>query len=194
MDYLEIYNLEVYLFNTVRQRFKEQGYLSAFDFFCIVIWKANRAKSKVAKKLLKNGHSSLDEAVLDLTQGLSSLSSAEDRLRYLWDWGQWEFYLPMASAILTVLYPEDFTIYDVRVCEALGAYSELRNITKFEKLWPRYMAFRQAVEQSTPTDLSLRDKDRYLWGKSFSHQLTTDIQQGFAKASNESAYNNQASL
>ncbi len=35
MNYLDIYNLETYLFETVRNRFYEQGYLSAFDFFCI---------------------------------------------------------------------------------------------------------------------------------------------------------------
>ncbi len=134
MNYLDIYNLETYLFETVRSRFNDQGHLSAFDFFCIMIWKANRAKSKVAKKLLAKGYDTLDGAVYDLTQGLSNLSSPEDRLRYLWDWGGWEFYLPMASAILTVLYPDDFTVYDVRVCTSLGGFSDLANISKFEKL------------------------------------------------------------
>ncbi len=44
------------------------------------------------------------------------------------------------------------------------------------------MEFRKAVEQSTPETLSLRDKDRYLWGKSFCNQLTTDVQQGFTRS------------
>lgn len=51
--YLDYYYLEQYLFDVVSARFQTVGTLSAFDFFCIVIWKANRAKSKVAKRLLK---------------------------------------------------------------------------------------------------------------------------------------------
>ena len=185
MDYLEVYNLEIYLFETVHGRFHEQGHLSAFDFFCIVIWKANRAKSKVAKKLLKKGYDNLDAAVYDLTSGVHSCSSPQDKLRYLWDWGNWEFYLPMASAILTVLYPEEFTIYDERVCSSLGAFSDLKNISKFEKLWPRYLDFRQAVEKAAPEGLTLRDKDRYLWGKSFSRQLVDDLVSKFSTLSEE---------
>lgn len=50
MDYRAFYHLESYLFNTVRIRFLENGFLDAFDFFCIVIWKANRSKSKIARK------------------------------------------------------------------------------------------------------------------------------------------------
>jgi hypothetical protein len=54
-DERKYYYLEDYLFSEVRSRFHKQGYLSAEDFFCIVIWKANRAKSKVAARLLSMG-------------------------------------------------------------------------------------------------------------------------------------------
>ena len=53
MDYVRYYDLESYLFEDVRQQFQSEGSLSAFDFFSIVIWKANRAKSKIAKRLLR---------------------------------------------------------------------------------------------------------------------------------------------
>jgi hypothetical protein len=177
MDFHRYYDLESYLFNTVRYRFAEQGYLSAFDFFCIVIWKANRAKSKIAKKLLAHGYESLGAVVHALTAGLAEQSTAKDRLRYLWE--RWEFYLPTASAILTVLYPDEFTIYDVRVCDELDEFHSLRNLGDFENLWRGYQAFKRAVEESAPGDLSLRDKDRYLWGRSFYKQLERDIEQGF---------------
>jgi len=39
LDYMQFYDLESYLFNTVRKRFETQKYLSAFDFFCIIIWR-----------------------------------------------------------------------------------------------------------------------------------------------------------
>ncbi len=91
----------------------------------------------------------------------------------------------MASAILTVLYPDEFSVYDVRVCGELGGFSELSNITKFERLWPRYLEFLQAVERAAPEGLTLRDKDRYLWGKSFSCQLVNDIGSKFSTLSEE---------
>ena len=53
MDFRKYYHLESYLFDEVRPRFLEQGYLTAFDFFCIVIWKANRSKSNIARMLLE---------------------------------------------------------------------------------------------------------------------------------------------
>ena len=40
MDYRTFYHLECHLELTVKARFHEDGELGAFDFFCIVIWKA----------------------------------------------------------------------------------------------------------------------------------------------------------
>jgi hypothetical protein len=37
------------------------------------------------------------------------------------------------------------------------------------------------VEEAAPDGLSLRDKDRYLWGQSFSKQLQNDIKKMFNK-------------
>jgi hypothetical protein len=176
--YLEIYNLESYLLDTVRLRFQQYGVLSAFDFFCIVIWKANRAKTKIANRLLiQSKTQNLDEAVRQLTSGLFSQKKAKDRLFYLLD--RWGFLLPMASAILTILYPEEFTVYDIRVCNELGGFQDLANITNFERLWSKYKLFCESVKHAAPDGLSLRDKDRYLWGKSFSRQLQQDISDCF---------------
>lgn len=181
MNYLALYDLEAYLFRDVREKFRENGYLPAFDFFCIVIWKANRAKSKLAKRLLAKGYDNLETAVHDLTTGLSRQQTPKERLRYLWDGSSWGFYLPMASAILTVLYPEDFTVYDVRVCEALNDFHSLGAVSNFDRLWTQYQNFKSRVEQATPEGLTLRDKDRYLWAKSFHEQLVTDVWSGFGK-------------
>lgn len=173
-DFLKLYDLETYLFNTVRPRFHRDGCLSAFDFFCIVIWKSNRSKSKIAKRLLSNANSNnLEEQVYRLTSGIHQQTSAKDRLRYLFE--EWSFWLPTATAILTVLYPEEFTVYDTRVCNELGDFHKLYNLWNFENLWSGYLLFREAVIKSAPDGLSLRDKDRYLWAKSFSRQLEADI-------------------
>ena len=51
--------------------------------------------------------------------------------------------------------------------------------TNFEHLWVGYEAFKRKVEEVTPSEFSLRDKDRYLWGRSFYQQLVRDIEGDF---------------
>jgi hypothetical protein len=89
----------------------------------------------------------------------------------------------MASAILTVLWPKQFTVYDVRVCEQLkqagfGDYKQLTH-RRPHRIWDGYRAFRAAVCRATPISLSLREKDNYLWGRSAAEQLLRDIEQNF---------------
>ena len=176
-DILRLYDLESYLFDVVGPRFRTNGCLDAFDFFSIVIWKANRAKSRIAKRLLGSGAEGLETAVRELTTHLAGRPQAKDRLRYLWvDRG---FRLPMASAILTMLYPEEFTIYDTRVCDSLGGFHSLADSSDFDCLWDGYVAFLDQVRQAAPEGLSLRDKDRYLWARSFRDQLREDIKREF---------------
>jgi hypothetical protein len=132
IDYRKLYDLENYLFEDVARGFSELGYLKAFDFFCIVIWKANRSKSKIAKRLLRKEHPDLDSAVVALTKSLANAGDNKVRMKILIV--DWEFRLPMASAILTVLYPMSFTIYDFRVCEVLNDFHKLPNKTNFDSL------------------------------------------------------------
>ena len=181
--YCKYYHLENYLFDEVSPNFQRTNQLSAFDFFCIVIWKANRAKSKIAKRFLDRGYSSLDDAVTTLTQQIIKAESSKEKMRVFLE--VWKFYLPMASAILTVLYPEKFTVYDIRACDVLKNFHGLDNKTKFEERWNGYIAYRAAVIESTPKNLSLRDKDRWLWGQSFAKQLEENIHDGFKKPSPE---------
>jgi hypothetical protein len=88
---------------------------------------------------------------------------------------EWKFALPMSSAILTVLYPEEFTVYDYKVCNQLG-FPSLKNDYKFtEELWKGYRSYCMEVEAKTPKNLRLRDKDRYLWGQYSAEKLEADI-------------------
>ena len=183
IDYLKLYDDENYLFAEVSRRFSEFGYLNAFDFFCIVIWKANRSKSKIAKRLLSKGYPDLDSGVVALTKSLANAEGDKARMKILIiDWG---FLLPTASAILTVLYPMSFTIYDYRVCGVLKRFHNLPNKTNFDSLWNEYKSFLDAVNEAGPSEYSLRDKDRWLWGKSFYQQLEKDIAENFRKKVDE---------
>lgn len=180
-NFLRYYDLEGYLFKVVSIRYAQSKTLKAFDFFCIVIWKANRAKSKIAERLLAHGkgQTNLEAAVDSLITAISKAKDQRARLSVLIE--DWGFRLPMASAILTVLYPEDFTVYDIRVCETLGGFKDAQYKISFTALWESYSAYVIAVRSAVPECSNLRDKDRFLWGKSFASQLQTDIQSSFSR-------------
>src|SRR5437667_8646155 len=108
MDYLKYYSLEDYLFSDVNGAFHERGYLTAEEFFSIVIWKANRAKSLIRRKLLAH-NSDLSRVVKTLTREIHDAPGNHERLTVLI--GKWRLALAMASAVLTVLYPDQFTVY-----------------------------------------------------------------------------------
>jgi hypothetical protein len=187
-NFLQYYDLEGYLFKVISIRYAQDKTLTAFDFFCIVIWKANRAKSKVAERLLAhgNGQANLGSAVGSLLAAISEAQDQSARLSVLIE--GWGFRLPMASAILTVLYPEDFTVYDIRVCDVLGDFKDAQYKTNFATLWERYAAYVIAVKGAVPECSSLRDKDRFLWGKSFATQLQTDIQSSFGRGDSDAEF------
>ena len=177
IDPLRYYNLETYLFEDIHRSFHGGVAIGAFELFSIIIWKANRAKTKLARRLLQV-HGDLETAARKLFASLFRASSHEERLRLLiQDWG---FYLPMASSILAVLWPDEFTIYDVRVCDELGDFRWVGNLRKPSAVWAGYQQYLTAVRLAVPGDLRLRDKDRYLWGRSAMRQLEQDLRRGFS--------------
>jgi hypothetical protein len=177
-DYIKYYDLENYVLTDVRDKFFRDGYLTAFDFFCIVIWKANRAKSKIAQRLLKHDPD-IEQSVKKLTNKIFLANEYKQKMKILIE--EFEFRLPMSSAILSLLYPDNFTVYDIRVCESLTDFKGLDNISNFENLWLGYTRYIDSVRKYEPQNLSLRDKDRFLWGKSFYKQLTYDLNRKFKK-------------
>jgi hypothetical protein len=164
IDYKKYYNLEAYLLLEAGPRFQETGELEPLDFLAILIWKSNRARTKhIARLRAKSG--SLSNAVSNLASELHSTRQLHERLQILME--IWGFRLPTATAILSILYPSEFTVYDIRVCKMLGSFHQLAGRSYSPKLWEEYKEFLQTVKDKTPKDLDLRDKDRYLWGKSW---------------------------
>jgi hypothetical protein len=164
-DYGKFYDLERYLFIEVGPRFARTGDLSPADFYMIVIWKANRAKTKVRDRLDKR-EGGFAAAVKCMAASLHASAGSMQKLKVVMK--GWGFALPMATAILTVLYPDDFSVYDVRVCgQVEGGFEKLANRQFSDDLWTEYQKFLNAVRAAAPEKLGLRDKDRYLWGRSF---------------------------
>lgn len=129
-----------------------------------------------------NKNADLDAAVQQLIGDIRCAADNRAKLKVLLH--DWQLRLPMATAILTVFYPDDFTIYDFRVCDQVGDFARLGEYSNVDRTCEGYEAFVAAVHAAVPGELSLRDKDRALWGRSFSEQLRLDIQR-WAKAGNE---------
>lgn len=152
-------NLEKYIFSEVNNNFHSRGFLTPKDFFCIVIWKSNRAKGRIKQRLAREG--TLEKVVKQLTKEVFTERDDKNKLRLLVE--KWGFRLPMASAILTVLYPKDFTVYDYRVLKQveLNDFSDRKN--QVEKYFSDFLPRVKRIGKGR----TLRDKDKYLWGKSF---------------------------
>jgi hypothetical protein len=175
MSYDKYHQMETYLLKEVGPKFRESGQLSTFDFFTIIAWKSNRSKSKVARCLLKR-YKRLGNAVNRIAHDISHSPDDRERMRVLQE--DWSLKLPIASAILTVLYPSRFTIYDIRVCDSLNRFHKLKNKV-FRNQWDGYLEFVAAVRREAPQGLHLRTKDRWLWGMSFHDQPTKDVNRKF---------------
>ncbi len=161
-EYLKFYDLEKYLFDEVGPRFRKGEGIEPVDLFMIFIWKANRAKTRVRDRL-KRKAGTFAKAVAQIATSLLAANQDKERLRILME--DWSLKVPMASAVLTVLYDNQFTVYDIRVCKQLAL--EYRPDREFsDALWRDYEKYKQEVIRATAGIQTLRDRDRFLWGKS----------------------------
>jgi hypothetical protein len=163
MDYSKYHELEKYLFDEVGLSYRKNGRLTVQDFFCIIIWKSNRSKSTIKKKIIRDS-GSLKKGVNQIAKGISEGETDLQKLRFLVI--ERKFYLPIASSILAVLYPQRFTIYDYRVCSQLNKYHDL-SYKRSEKAVTGYFLYKKDVVDKVSVKKKLREKDKFLWGKSF---------------------------
>jgi hypothetical protein len=172
-DYLKFYDDEHYLLTEVGKCFRTTGELKAADLYMIFIWKANRAKNYHRDRLKRLVSTDcFQDAVDALASSLRECVSEKGRLEVLMN--RWGFQLATASAILTILYPDEFTVYDYRVRRELGLTENLAQHVFSGSLWSKYVTFREKVKSETPSNLCLRDKDRFLTGRSFRKEVEHD--------------------
>jgi thermostable 8-oxoguanine DNA glycosylase len=79
--------------------------------------------------------------------------------------------LPIASAILTVCYPEKFTILDYRVWNILLKDKKVGNKNPPNTIFGYLNYVNICKKYSRKLKLSLRDFDRAMWGRSFYESL-----------------------
>ena len=159
-DPLAYYSPEMHLFPALAQSFAETGQLHPEALYLILDWKGPRAKH--LRRLTRIART-FNTAARRIGADLHGAAGPEQRLGVLLT--RWDFSLSTASAILAVLYPDTFTMYDIRVCNALGDFGRLGNKKWSAEMWQEYQRYVAAVRSKAPPGLSLRECDRWLWGR-----------------------------
>lgn len=167
-DYLRFYDAEAYLLGA-GTNYRETGDLSAADFYMLLGWKANRAKYRHRDRL-KRRAGSLENAVKTIASQLRTSAERKRRLHILMK--HWGFALTTATVILTILYPDEFIIYDYSVSQEVGQFCGEGRFTN--QLWSEYERFQAAVSSMAPHHLSLRDKNRFLTARLTRMQIERD--------------------
>jgi len=152
------YDLDVYLFSQVAKRFEQGDAFSAFDFYAIITWKANRAKTKV-----RSGLKAINASPAELMNRVRSIPDDREKLRTLDDVPG--IGIPIASAILTVCYPKRFTVLDYRAWETLYEFKYVPSKTiptDVDGYFEKYLPVCQRL--ASDMKISLRELDVALWG------------------------------
>jgi|SRR5215469_1869937 len=167
-DYLRFYDTEAYLLDVGRS-YRESGTLTAADFYMLLAWKANRVKYRHRDRL-KRRAGSFEAAVKTIATELHATTDPRRRLQILMQ--TWGFPLTTATVILTILYPDEFIVYDYRLSQEVGQWCSEAGFSN--QVWSEYERFQAAVISTAPRDLSLRDKDRFLTARSIRTQIERD--------------------
>lgn len=169
---ISYYDPETFLFPALARTFADTGTLDPMALYLILDWKAPRARTRHRSRLAKIA-GDFKTAANMIAADLYAAAGPQERLQALMT--TWGFRLSTASAILAVLYPSTFTVFDIRVCNRLGAFHELGDIKWSPKAWQEYQRFVSAVRRAAPPGLSLRDCDRWLWGENKRDALLNEL-------------------
>jgi hypothetical protein len=167
-EYRRFYFLEEeYLFKEVHTNFEKNQTLTAEEFLAIIIWKSNRSKTDVVL-----GIEASDSTVGAL---MTQVAAAADlkKVELLTDIGG--IGIPIASAVLTVCYPKNFTVVDYRACAALAKILGLEPKALRKQLGgdpsAKPAAYLKYVErcnaEADKEGVDLRAFDQMLWGMDF---------------------------
>jgi hypothetical protein len=162
VNYIEFYDDENLLFEKVGPEFLRGVDPSVMHFETLLGWKSERPGDAHWMRLMKICDGTMEDAVAAICTDIRSAADDKARLEVLIR--KWLFYLPTAATILTVLYPEVFTMYDKRTRNQTGT-KDWSQHTFTPALWEHYCEFKDKIVALVPPGLSLRDADRYVMGK-----------------------------
>ena len=173
VNYIEFYDAEKLLFEKVGPEFRRGIDPSVMHFETLLGWKSERPGDAHWMRLMKICGGTMEDAVTAICADIRSAADDKARLEVLIR--KWLFYLPTAATILTVFYPEVFTMYDKRTRNQTGTNDWSRRRKFTPALWEHYREFKAKIVALAPPGLSLRDADRYVMGKDTSESRESKL-------------------
>jgi len=171
-DGLDCYDPETRVFPKIAKA-KTGQKLSKRDVLLILKWKLGRIRDANSETVADDKMDAINSAVMKGGESGCEIEAVEalDKIPGIG--------LAVATAILTVCYPDKFTIIDERVLEMLELFPNTHDATKQDKYRADDWTAKSYVEkylpkvkaQSKDWDCSLRDADRALWGLSVSRRI-----------------------
>ncbi len=142
---IEEYDVEKIIFTEIGPRARKNQFLNFDDFYKICMWKSRRQKNRYLKNKTK---------VEEISRKAFLTSDEAERvelLRSLDGVG-----IPTASAILTIVSPESYSIIDIRCIETLNHLGyKIKNVMKVNN-WLKYLEIMRSLAKEnnvTPRDL-----------------------------------------
>src|SRR3989344_7035791 len=139
--YIKNYNTEEVLFNEVGPEIRKRGFMKFDEFYKICMWKSVRPKkryiqnNKIVENITKKAFSENNEAnkMLMLTR-LNGVG------------------IPTASAILTIVFPNKYSVIDIRCIESLNFLGYKISKVMTIKNWLEYIKImRKLAEENNVT-------------------------------------------
>jgi hypothetical protein len=174
---LDCYDPESRVFPGVAKRIQQGRDLTKRDVLLILRWKTPSFKKSYSQTVNDDNMLKITKAVRDAGETGREIEAlkALDEIP--------EIGLPVASAILTVCYPDKFTILDIRVLGILALYPSRLESNKpskpaddqwtAEDYWKEFLPTIQ--QRSKEWCCTLRNADRVLWGLSVANEIDETI-------------------
>ena len=156
------YNWEKEIFPKISKNFRKKGELTKEEFLRILLFKAERGKTKFKENLLSKAK--------EVSCGLKKIGELKEEKEIKQEIKKLckikGIGVPIASALLAACYPAKFTIIDRRVCEEVF---HKRPSTISVKTYLCYN--RECCKRAERANLTLRELDRCYWGRNYYSKL-----------------------
>lgn len=170
---LDCYDPEARVFPNIRQKAAKAEPLSKRDILLMLRWKLGRITDAHAQTIADDKMTEINEAVVNAGKPDRKIEALE-ALERIPGVG-----LAVATVILTVCYPDDFTIIDWRVLEALDLFPDglpeekRREYNSIDWTAKTYLEeyLPKVRERQKLWGCTLRETDRALWGLSLNRRV-----------------------
>ncbi|MBI2140295.1 hypothetical protein HYU14_05195 [Candidatus Woesearchaeota archaeon] len=152
LKYSKLYDIENLLFEEIGPIARKRGYLKYDEFIKICMWKTPRPK----RLYQRNGPKKVEMQ----TKLAFSNPNEVGKIRCLTE--LWGVYIPVASAILTVVFPEKYGIIDTKSINSLKELGICTDIGKnSRKDWLKYLNVIRKIAKRN--ELNVRIVDQFLF-------------------------------